>query len=203
MDEATLAGAYGPRPGSGAVQAHVPGTTPFLAQIEQVLGEETEPDAAFFVESWTMGVAAASENFLRRQEAQKSREQPMPSWNTFVSFPPFFVPSVEASTEPAWLPRGTQSSIFDEQMRDGQEDHDHAAEEIEIASPLTVDAARRVLGVTAISTREQIRAAYRKMATRYHPDRVAGAEAREQKLAGDRMASINQAYQLLCAAFAG
>lgn len=78
-------------------------------------------------------------------------------------------------------------------------DDGQAVDEVEALRPLTVESARRVLGVAAASTREQIRAAYRKLANRYHPDRMVRAGVREQKLASAHMASINEAYRLLCA----
>jgi DnaJ-class molecular chaperone len=77
-----------------------------------------------------------------------------------------------------------------------EEDGLHPEDEL-IAGPLTLESARRLLGVGATSTQEQIRVAYRQMASRYHPDRLAQGAPSEQKLASDRMASINEAYHLL------
>ncbi len=71
-------------------------------------------------------------------------------------------------------------------------------EEAFVPGPLTFPAACRLLGVAATSTREQIKAAYRKMAGRYHPDRLETAGSVDPQLATDRMASINEAYRLLC-----
>jgi DnaJ-domain-containing protein 1 len=62
---------------------------------------------------------------------------------------------------------------------------------------MTLERAMRLLGLTAASTREQVRAAYRKMAGAWHPDRVAsGAEAVRQA-ATEQMAEINEAYRVL------
>lgn len=186
------AAADGPRGGeSGA---------PFLTQIEQVLGAETEPDSEFFVDSWTVGIAAASENLLRRK--MKTREHETPSWVTLPFFTTLYVDRAEALGEAEWplgQARAEEASVAylrwrgDEESDDGQ-----AADEVEMACPLTLESACRVLGVAATSTREQIRAAYRKMASRYHPDRLAQSGAREQELASDRMARVNEAYRLLC-----
>ncbi|MGB7134243.1 MAG: J domain-containing protein [Acidobacteriaceae bacterium] len=174
---------------------------PFLTQIEQLLGEETEPDAGFFVDSWTEGVAAASENFLRRQE-RKSRNHEMP-WNLSWSFAPFFVGGAEAAAESPWPCRealAERSSMEDPGRHGGDEEADgQTADEAKVVRPLTLESARRVLGVEATSTRVQIRAAYRRMVNLYHPDLPAYRGAREQKLASDRMASINEAYRQLCA----
>lgn len=171
-----------------------------LGQVEEILGEDTVPDAAFFVDSWTMGVAVASENFRRRQEELKIREHEMDA-RTF-SFPPFFVAGEEAFGEVQWplseLSAGKDS--ISDHLADEHDDQPEVIDEIEMVRPLTFESACRVLGVEAMSTREQIRATYRKLAIRYHPDRLVRGEASAQKLASDRMAYLNEAYRLLCAA---
>lgn len=175
---------------------------PFLTQVEQVLGEEAVPDSEFFIDSWTVGTAAASENLLRRQA--RSREHQIPSWTTFSSFTPWFVPRAEAAFEAAWPNRDKEiSRAYARCNGDEQRDDRQAEEEVEIAGPLTLESACRALGVAPESTREQIRAAYRQMAGRYHPDRLARSGAREQKQASDRMALINVAYRMLCTVEAG
>jgi DnaJ-domain-containing protein 1 len=206
IDEASWAGVRGAQPGAAPSQPSGAGTgAPFLTQIEQILGEETEPDAAFFMDSWTVGVAAASENFLRRQEERNSREHQGYAWDS-SSFTPFFVPRVEAPPEAAWPlrdPHAEKYGMQDLRWRGDEEGEEGHAAEAESIGPLTLDSACRLLGVTPTSTREQIRAEYRKMASRYHPDRLASGGAREQKQASDRMASINEAYRLLCAELVG
>ncbi len=169
-------------------------------QVEEVLGEEALPDSEFFIDSWTMGIAAASENFLHRQEQLKTREHEMSAWNTF-SFTPWFVAGAEASVASAWPFREAAAGQYPlpDLRRVGAEIEDdwHAADEVEMHFPLTRESACRVLSVAETSTQQQIRAAYRKMASRYHPDRLAHGDAREQRLASDRMASINEAYRML------
>ncbi|MGA8529872.1 MAG: J domain-containing protein [Acidobacteriaceae bacterium] len=200
IDEASPAGVRG----AAAAQPSSPerGASLFT-RIEQVLGEKTEPDAAFFMDSWTAGVAVASENFLRRQTERKSRNSELPAWVAFSSFTPFCEAPAETSTQPAWSlreGRAERASMANLRGPDDEEgDEGHAADEATIVYPLTLESACRVLGVVATSTREQIRAAYRKMASRHHPDRVTRGGPFQQKLAGDRMASINEAYRLLCA----
>jgi hypothetical protein len=202
INKASLAGVREAHPRAAASQrSGADAGAPFLTQIEQVLGVEMEPDSEFFVDSWTVGVATASENFQRRQKL-KSREHQIPAWNTFSSFTPWSVSNVNASAEAAW-PLREQRSMADLLWHDVVEEDDRQAGDELIDGPLTLESARRLLGVVETSTREQIKIAYRKMASRYHPDRLAQGAPREQKLASDRMASINEAYHLLCADLAG
>lgn len=158
-----------------------------FAQVEQLLGEDSEPDVAFFVESWTHGVAAASENFLRRHHGQKApqknREHAAPAFNTICSFPPFFTidespMNPEPSQEAEFLPENAEPSA-------------------PTTFPLTLEAASDLLGIASTSTHNEIKAAYRKMASRYHPDRLEHASLHQQQGATDRMAAINEAYRLL------
>jgi DnaJ-domain-containing protein 1 len=158
-----------------------------FAQVEQLLGEDSEPDPEFFIESWTQGVAAASENFLRRHQSQKAPpkngEHPAPAFNTICSFPPFYtLDESPMNPQPSWqaefLPGNAELSAPS-------------------TFPLTIEAATDLLGIAATSTREQIKIAYRKMANRYHPDRLEHATVHEQQFATDRMAAINEAYRLL------
>jgi DnaJ-domain-containing protein 1 len=179
----------------------------FLTKIKQILGEKAEPDAAFFIDSWTIGIDAALENYLRRHQARGSREDEMAGYNNSFSFTPFFVVREEASGGAAWQLRNevTNQGFMAGQRWDGdeQEDGRQPLGPIERVRPLTLESACCVLGVTATSTREQIRTAYRRMASRYHPDRLGRSAVCQQRVASDRMASVNEAYRLLCAAAAG
>ena len=158
-----------------------------FAQVEQLLGEDSEPDPEFFIESWTLGVAAASENFQHRHQSQKVRqkngEHATSAFNTICSFPPFFmIDESPMNPEPS-----RQAEYFPEDA------------ELPAPStfPLTLEAATGILGIAATSTSEQIKIAYRKMASRYHPDRFEHATRCELQRANDRMAAINEAYRLL------
>lgn len=178
--------------------------SPVLAEIEQILGENSAPDADFLTDSWTVGVAAAAENFQRRQAASKRREPEMPIWNTF-SFTPLFFTQVEPPVTAAWPPReinsGNNSPVDRPQIVDPIVNYRQRTVEIDTVRPLTHESACQALGVETTSTRQQIRAAYRKMASRHHPDRLAQGGAPEQKRASDRMAYLNDAYRILCAGF--
>jgi preprotein translocase subunit Sec63 len=54
-----------------------------------------------------------------------------------------------------------------------------------------------VLGVDANASTEEITAAYRELATQYHPDKVASLADEFRELAERRMKEINAAYRAL------
>ena len=176
---------------------------PLLTQIEELLGHDALPDTAFFVDSWTHGIAAASENFLRRRDPQTAppagTPAPAPPLRAFV--PSFSVVTVFSVIEPAPSPDRSRAS----ESSSRPDDRASSASFLPVddgpalARPLTRESACTLLGVAATSTRDQIRAAYRQLASRFHPDRLTFAGARERHAATERMASLNEAYHLLCA----
>ncbi len=62
---------------------------------------------------------------------------------------------------------------------------------------MTVESARRVLGVQESDSRTEIVAAYRKLARKFHPDKVVGAAPEIREMAEQRMKEINAAYAML------
>jgi hypothetical protein len=164
---------------------------PLSAQIQQRLGEGNEPDSEFFIDSWTIGVATATENYLHRHRQKNNRESKPSAACPFPSFTPFIADLCSPELQ---LHAGEPSN---DQPSDGVRSNDEPLSPVR--HPLTLESARRLLGIAGSSTREQIKIAYRQMAGRYHPDRLRHATAREQQLATDRMAAINEAYRLLSA----
>ena len=55
----------------------------------------------------------------------------------------------------------------------------------------------RVLGIDSSATDEEVKKAYRKMAMKYHPDRVAGMSEEMQRNAAEQMKEINEAYEII------
>lgn len=53
----------------------------------------------------------------------------------------------------------------------------------------------KVLGITKDATDEEVKKAYRRMAMKYHPDRVAGMSEEMQRNAAEQMKEINEAYE--------
>ena len=55
----------------------------------------------------------------------------------------------------------------------------------------------RVLGIDSSATDDEVKRAYRKMAMKYHPDRVAGMSEEMQRNAAEQMKEINEAYEVI------
>jgi DnaJ-domain-containing protein 1 len=186
------------RSGSASLWNEAAAGDPLLAQVEPFLGKAAEPDPMFFVESWTFGVTAASENYLRRHQEPKNHESAMPAGFSSFSCLPFFNIEPPAPVAPSPVTSSIEPPHAPSVARPRCEPETEPETEPVAPGPLTFYAACQLLGVAATSTREQIKAAYRRMASRYHPDRLEHAGTSSEKQASDRMASINEAYRLLC-----
>jgi DnaJ-domain-containing protein 1 len=172
--------------------------SPFVSDFQQLLGERSEPDPLFFIETWTLGTPAAVENFRQRQLMQADRAEsrsdrrsdnlssqsfahPRPfNWSVFVSIHAF----VQDNCDP------TQSSIDLEMGAGGRSNHGEAL-------PMTLDRACTLLGVNATSTLSQIKAAHRHLVIQWHPDRLQNRSEEVRRYATGKMAAINEAYRLV------
>ena len=60
------------------------------------------------------------------------------------------------------------------------------------------DSNYRVLEITPDATDEEVKKAYRKMAVKYHPDKVATLGEDVQKAAEEKFKAVSQAYEAIC-----
>lgn len=172
-----------------------------------ILGEHSEPDTQFFVESWTFGVNAATENFQARHQPPRPQAFNNTTFRTFDFSVPLFVEEMETRDPRASFSArfsaafknayGVSSSTPPKQSPTPQPDTPFTAHTP--GQPLSTEDACRILGVSDTSTQTQIKTAYRQLVRRYHPDRFPHSSESERRIATDRMISINQAYHLLCA----
>ena len=56
----------------------------------------------------------------------------------------------------------------------------------------------RILGIEPTATNDEVKKAYRKMAVKYHPDKVATLGPDVQKAAEEKFKAISQAYEAIC-----
>lgn len=56
----------------------------------------------------------------------------------------------------------------------------------------------KILGITPSATDEEVRKAYRRMAVKYHPDKVATLGEDIQKAAEEKFKAVSQAYESIC-----
>ena len=60
------------------------------------------------------------------------------------------------------------------------------------------DSNYKILGIEPGATDEEVRKAYRRMAVKYHPDKVATLGADVQRAAEEKFKAISQAYEAIC-----
>lgn len=181
----------------------------FVDKFQGMAGEDTEPDTLFFVESWTLGMSAALEN-LQRRRASRTRRPALPATESTASYverqtseEDFFSPSdawavTEAccmgpSEAHAELASGTPDSGPSEQEWEvllGEYDGD-------ATEAMTEERACSLLGVDASYTSAQLKAAYRRKVSQWHPDRLQRLAEKQRQLATRQMAAINEAHHLL------
>jgi DnaJ-domain-containing protein 1 len=197
----------------------------FAEEVRRRMGEGFEPDARFMEESWTMGVDGAEQSFRARREGAAERERQSKAFRevdsvgarAFAQASEWYAAMRRAAggtalvergsagdegarrVDAAWLQQCAEEPFGGWQAREVGADAwgSDAVAELDEAEGMTLGRARRVLGLSAESTREQVRAAYRKMAGEWHPDRVAGRAEAVRRAATEQMAEINEAYRVL------
>jgi DnaJ-domain-containing protein 1 len=172
--------------------------SPTFSQVQQMLGEDCLPDAEFFVRCWTVGAARAADDLWDRNRMQREREsQSSPFWN-------FSMPRISAEefvqNQSMHVPLGPSSQAAAWPYPNPAENENSGPDwdgDFDPADPLTIERARRLLGVAANSSPAQIKGAYRHLARIYHPDRLDWKSSQARQIATDRMTAINKAYVLL------
>ena len=189
----------------------------FVIQIEGLLGADSEPDALFFVESWTLGVTAAVESFHKRRRGHVDQElysntldnfdnlrgqsfvQERELNAEFLSSAPYRRdPGVHDAECPPQPQEETSAWTEGPAPREWETTAEEYAGRGETTRPMTQERACDILGVAAPCTRGEIKAAYRQMVGRWHPDRLGSMTEGVRRSATEKMAVINAAYRLLC-----
>jgi len=184
---------------------------PLAEEIKQLLGADAQPDPLFFEESWAYGAAAAAENLRRRHRQQtegvvfaefdnlgaQAYVQQRASWADDFPAPIFNTVAGDANAQ--W-PQGRGDWQAARRLHDSRQWQSVHAEHVSqpaTSDEMTLPLACRLLGVTATSSHQQIKTAYRRMVGQWHPDRMQHRSEEMRHFANDQMSAINQAYSLL------
>lgn len=177
---------------------------PLGAEILETLGTGSEVDASFFEDSWTYGLSAALERRRRRAEPAHdcnfAELDAANSWEwmeTDTVMLSCWRPSVGSTPADAYAsiwPRQTASDLPASYWHSAEEDSEEEEGE---TSPMTLERARTMLLREADSNGIQMKAAYRKLAARWHPDLVARGSEAERERAHECMVAINAAYSMV------
>jgi DnaJ-domain-containing protein 1 len=189
---------------------------PLAEEIQQLMGDDAQPDPLFFEESWTLGAAVAAENLRRRRRQQaefvsegvvfgeydnlgaQAYVQQRAWWAEPIPTAQDYAVAGQSNSE--WqMSRGKEPAARKEDIA-REPNSAQRVGHVEMSDPamlMTVPLACRLLGVTATSSREQIRNAYRRMAGQWHPDRMQHSNEETRHFANEQMIAINQAYSLL------
>lgn len=185
-------------------------------EFQQVAGDAAKPDPLFFVECWTFDTATAAKNLQQRQQGQSDGERSNRVFRDLCNLGiRSFLQQRDLETN-ALSSAGAAASAghyYAEWSRQNFEEFaarmpDGISQQTEKSAksyyggqktiyPMTRQYACQLLGVSANSTRRQIKTAYRRMASQWHPDRLEFSTKQELGIATEQMAAINEAYRLL------
>jgi DnaJ-domain-containing protein 1 len=180
-----------------------------VSDFQELIGDNCEPDPLFFVECWELGASAAAES-LRQRRLEQNDRQCRTSWLSefdILGTQFFFVHESERQSDQLsscrnfeWTSQSHDGSAAQTQAtapREWETIADEREWSHETVLPMTLDRAYQLLGLTTSSTQGQVKAAYRRMVSKWHPDLVEGRTERLRQLATAKMAAINEAYHLL------
>jgi DnaJ domain len=185
------------------------------SQIRELFGEDCELEPSFLEESWASGRPMTSARYRRKWDQATDNVEgvtfaELSTVGTFFFSPanglmgdrPAYAYSANSTNSytAAWLrdPLEEFASHTDDQApaqdSAGCERH---ADDTEMLGSMTHQLACELLSVSEDSTVTQIRAAYRRMVSEWHPDRLEQSGERMRAFATKQMAAINEAYHLL------
>ena len=185
------------------------------SQIQELLREDCELETSFLEESWASGrpVTSGGGGRKRDEAAENIGGVTFAELNTLGSY--FFSQANGMMGDrPAYAyPVSSTNSYTAAWLRDPLEEfasrtevqvsvHDSAgykrhAYGTGALGSMTYQGACELLSVSEGSTVTQIRTAYRRMVSEWHPDRVEQSSERVRAFATKQMAAINEAYHLL------
>jgi len=177
-------------------------------QLREVLGEEGELDSRMLEESWASGVAVGWERFRARREPVKAGGGvSFAELNCFGSFA-FTESSVgeqracgdfaqaRDSYGASWL-RDPAQEVRSRKVEPAQGSEDGRGDVAKKTGVMTRERACEVLGVGEGCSAMQLKEAYRRMVSAWHPDRMEQSEERVRAFATEQMMAINEAYHFL------
>ena len=175
-------------------------------ETPQTLDADALADPRFLEESWTLGVSAAIKN--RQQRIQQQATHPRTSCEFDSLGSDFFLRLRQWDAQQAAPTQSAEDPSAKLDAEDAQTDANlgwdtfNATREsrrvLSQPNAMNVSLACQLLDVTANSSREQIRSAYRRMVSQWHPDRLQRSSEETRQLANEQMIAINEAYRLLC-----
>jgi uncharacterized membrane protein YkvA (DUF1232 family) len=98
---------------------------------------------------------------------------------------------------PAKMKAQFQKAYYHQDYRSKNKTHHESREKTQESNRFTKPDPYEVLGVSRGSSREEIKSAYRKLASKYHPDKVNHLGEEFKNLAEKRFKEIQEAYQEL------
>ena len=185
------------------------------SQIRELLGEDCELEARFLEESWASGqpMTAATQRRKWDWATQNDNGVTFAGLSTLGSF--FFSPANSwmgdhpVNTYPAdsmnaysagWLRAPSERLVSRNEDQSPTQDsaaYKRHAYDTGASASMTYQRACEVLCVTEDGTATQIKAAYRRMVSEWHPDRLEQSDEPVRAFATKQMAAINEAYHLL------
>jgi hypothetical protein len=185
------------------------------SQIRELLGQDCEMEASFLEESWASGLSVTSSSY-RRKRAQTTENIEGVTFAELSTVGSLFFSQANglmgdrpASAYPtsstnsyaaAWLRDPLEefaSQTEDQAPVDDSAGYKRRAQVPTTLGSTTYQRACELLSVSEHSTVTQIRAAYRRMVSEWHPDRLEQSGERVRAFATKQMAAINEAYHLL------